>query len=109
MVSHGSFTPEWNNSVCITGDVVSQLKKLKEEEGSDLVVWGSGNFVQTLLEHGLIDQMHVFIHPLTIGTGKKLFAEGTQPQNFKLVDSKIGKTGIIFATYEPAGALKTAQ
>ncbi len=107
VVSHESFTPLWNNSVCITGDVVSQLKKLKEEDGPDLVVWGSGNFVQTLLEHGLIDQMHLFIHPITIGTGKKLFAEGTQPQNFKLVDSKIGKTGIIFATYEPAGPLKT--
>jgi dihydrofolate reductase len=105
VVSHTSFTPLWNNSVCITDDVVSQLQKLKEEDGSDLVVWGSGNFVQTLLKHDLIDQMHLFIHPITIGIGKKFFAEGTQPKNFKLVDSKIGKSGIIFATYEPAGPL----
>jgi dihydrofolate reductase len=106
VVSHESFTPSWNNSVCITGDVVQQIKKLKEEEGPDLVVWGSGNFIQTLLKNNLIDQMHLFIYPLTIGTGKKLFAEGTQPQNFKLADSKIGPTGVIFATYEPAGDLK---
>ncbi len=109
VVSHESFTPEWNNSVCITGDVVSKLKKLKEESGPDLVVWGSGNFIQTLLEHDLIDEMNLFIHPITIGTGKKLFAQGTQPKNFKLVNSKIGKTGIVFATYEPAGPLQTGK
>lgn len=107
VVSHESFAPMWNNSVCITGDVVSQLKKLKEQDGPDLWVWGSGNLIQTLLKHHLIDRMHLWIHPITIGTGKKLFAEGTQPQGFKLVDSKIGETGLIFATYEPAGPLKT--
>lgn len=107
VVSHQSFEPSWHNSVCITGDVVAQLKRLKEEDGPDLWVWGSGNLIQTLLKENLIDRMHLWIHPITIGTGKKLFAEGTQPQNFKLVDSKIGTTGLIFATYEPAGALKT--
>jgi dihydrofolate reductase len=106
VVSHESFEPAWNNSFCVTGDVVEKLKKLKEEDGPDLVVWGSGNLIQTLLKNHLIDQMHLFIHPITIGTGKKLFAEGTQPQNFKLVDSQIGPTGLIFATYEPAGELK---
>ncbi len=107
VVSHASFEPTWNNSVCVTGDVVEQLKKLKEEDGPDLWVWGSGNLIQTLLKHDLVDRMHLWIHPLTIGTGKKLFAEGTQAKNFKLVDSKVGSTnGIIFATYEPAGPLK---
>ncbi len=106
VVSHESFVPSWNNSVCITGDVVAQIKKLKEEDGPDLWVWGSGNLIQTLLKHHLIDRMHLWIHPITIGTGKKLFAEGTQPENFKLTDSKIGATGIIFATYEPSGNLR---
>jgi dihydrofolate reductase len=106
VVSPESFDPSWNNSVCITGDVVSQIKKLKEEDGPDLWVWGSGNLIQTLLKHDLIDRMHLWIHPITIGTGKRLFAEGTQPKNFKVVDSKIGTTGLIFATYEPAGELK---
>ncbi len=106
VVSHTSFAPEWHNSFCVTGDVVSQLKKLKEEEGPDLWVYGSGNLIQTLLKHHLVDRMHLWIHPITIGAGKKLFAEGTQPENFKLVDAKIGETGLILATYEPAGPLK---
>ena len=109
VVSHNSFEPSWQNSSVITGDVVNQLKKLKEEDGPDLWVWGSGNLIQTLLENHLVDRMHLWIHPLTIGTGKKLFAAGTQPETFKLVDSKIGTTGIIFATYEPTGALKPTK
>jgi dihydrofolate reductase len=106
VVSHESFEPSWNNSFCITGDVVTQIKKLKEEDGPDLWVYGSGNLIQTLLEHHLIDRMHLWIHPITIGMGKRLFAEGTQAEGFKLVDSKIAANGIIFATYEPAGELK---
>ncbi len=109
VVSHNSFEPTWNNSICITGDVVEEIKKIKEMDGPDLWVWGSGNLIQTLLEHNLIDKMHLWIHPLTIGSGKKLFAEGTQPQNFKLVDSKIGPTGLIFATYEPADKLSESE
>jgi dihydrofolate reductase len=108
VVSHESFEPSWHNSVCITGDVVTQIKKLKEEDGPDLWVHGSGNLIQTLLKEHLIDRMHLSIHPLTIGTGKRFFAEGTQAEHFKLVDSKISTTGIIFATYEPAGDLKSS-
>jgi dihydrofolate reductase len=109
VVSHQSFEPSWNNSICITGDVVTQLKKLKEEDGPDLWVWGSGNLIQTLLKEHLIDRMHLWIYPITIGTGKRLFMQGTQPENFKLVDSKITTTGIIFATYEPSGDLKIGK
>lgn len=115
VVSHQSFEPAWNNSVCITGDVVAQLTKLKQEDGlfdsaqgkPDLWVWGSRNLIQTLLKHHLIDRMQLWIYPITIGKGKRLFAQGTQPENFKLVDSKISSTGVIVATYEPAGPLKT--
>ena len=106
VVSHQSFEPSWNNSICITGDVVTQLKKLKEQDAPDLWVWGSGNLIQTLLKNNLIDRMHLWIYPITIGSGKKLFAEGTQPEMFTLVESYISKTGVILATYEPAGALK---
>lgn len=108
VVSHTAFEPEWQNSLCITGDVVREIQKLKEEDGPDLWVWGSGNLIQTLLKHNLIDRMHLWIHPITLGSGKKLFAEGTQAEGFKLVNSKAGANGIIFATYEPAGALKLA-
>jgi dihydrofolate reductase len=109
VVSHESFEPSWNNSVCITGDVVAQIKKLKEQDGPDLWVWGSGNLIQTLLKHHLIDRMHLLTYPITIGTGKRLFAEGTQAENFKLVDSQIGATGVVFATYEPVGPLKAGR
>ncbi|MDB5189073.1 MAG: bifunctional deaminase-reductase domain protein [Parcubacteria group bacterium] len=103
VVSHHSFEPAWSNSFCITGDVVMQLQKLKEEDEPDLWVYGSGNLIQTLLQNELIDRMHVWTYPITLGTGKKLFAEGTQAENFKLVDSIVSTTGVIFATYELAG------
>ena len=107
VVSHKLFEPSWKNSFCITGDVVTQIKKLKQEDGPDVWVYGSGNLIQTLLKHRLIDRMHLWIHPITIGEGKRLFAEGTQAENFKLVDSQTGATGIIFATYESIDPLKT--
>jgi len=106
VVSHESFEPTWNNSVCITGDVVAEIKKLKEKDGPDLWVWGSGNLIQTLLENHLIDRMQLWIYPITIGNGKRLFAHGTQAQNFKLIDSKISATGVIIAICEPADALR---
>lgn len=105
VVSHKLFEPSWQNSICITADVVSQIRKLKEEDGPDLWVHGSGNLIQTLLKHSLIDRMLISIHPLTIGTGKRLFDEGTQAEMMKLVDSKISPMGIIFATYERVSEL----
>ncbi len=109
VVSQESFEPTWKNSFCITGDVVTQIKKLKEEEAPDLWVWGSGNLIQTLLKHHLIDRMHLWIYPITIGKGKRLFAEGTEAERFTLVESKISTTSVIIATYEPAGHLKTGS
>lgn|SRR3989344_4301169 len=107
VVSHKSFEPSWHNSTCITGDVVTQLKKLKEEDGPDLWVWGSGNLIQTLLKHHLIDRMHLWIYPITLGSGKRLFADGTQAEQWKLTNSYVSTTGVIVASYEPAGTLKS--
>jgi dihydrofolate reductase len=108
VVSHSSFEPSWKNSTCITGDIVAKIKKLKEENGPDLWMHGSGNLIQTLLKHHLIDRMHLWIFPVTVGsTGKRFFAEGTQAEAFKLVQSKFSATGVIIATYEPVGELKT--
>ena len=106
VVSHKPFKLSWNNSTLITGDVVAEIKKLKNSDGPDLWVWGSGNLIQTLLQHHLIDRMYIWTYPITIGTGKKLFAEGTQPERFKPVDTKITTTGVIIATYEPSEPLK---
>ena len=107
VVARNPFKLSWNNSTLITGDVVAEIKKLKSLDGPDLWVWGSGNLIQTLLQHNLIEQMHIWTYPLTIGTGKKLFAEGTLPERFKPVYAKITTTGVIFATYEPSKPLKT--
>ncbi|MFA6042266.1 MAG: dihydrofolate reductase family protein [Patescibacteria group bacterium] len=108
VVSHNpDFKPTWNNSVVVSGDVAAEIAKLKAMEGKDLWVHGSGSLIQTLLKHQLIDRMHLWIHPLTIGSGKKLFEQGTQPATWKLVEAKIGTSGIILATYEPAGPLET--
>jgi len=96
----------WNNSTLITGDIVAGLKQLKNQDGPNLLVNGSGKMVQTLLEHGLVDILHLWIYPVTIGKGKRLFREGTQPANWKLVDSKISSTGVIITSYEPAGEIK---
>lgn len=106
VVSHESFEPSWNNSICVTDDVVAELRKLKEGDGPDLWVWGSGNLIQTLLKEHLIDQMQLWIYPITLGKGKRLLAEGTQPENFKLVESEISETGVVFVAYEPSGPLK---
>ncbi|MFI5412395.1 MAG: dihydrofolate reductase family protein [Candidatus Micrarchaeales archaeon] len=107
VVSHKPFEPKWQNSFCVTGDAVSEIRKLKELDGPDLWVHGSANLIQTLLKNNLIDRMHIWIYPVTVGSGKRLFAEGTQPAGFKLVEAKPCSSGVIIATYEPAGELKT--
>jgi dihydrofolate reductase len=109
VVSHEPVELSWQNSVLVTGDVVAEIKKLKAMDGPDLWVHGSGNLIQTLLKDDLIDRMHIWTFPVTVGGGKRLFAEGTQARGFKLVDSKISKTGVIIGTYEPAGVLKTGS
>lgn len=109
VVTHIPFKHSWNNSMLITGDVVAEIKKLKNSVGPDLWVWGSGNLIQTLLEHYLIDRMHIWTYPVTIGTGKKLFAEGTRPQRFKPIDSIITTSGVIIATYEQSDPLKKVK
>lgn len=106
VVSRKSVPLPWDNSELITGDIVAEIKKLKDSDGPDLWVWGSSNLIQTLLKNNLIDRMHLWIFPVTIGIGKKLFAEGTQPERWRLVDSKTVDSGVIFATYEPSEPLK---
>lgn len=106
VVSHKSIELPWDNSELITGDVVAEIKKLKDSEGPNFLIYGSGNLIQTLLSHNLIDRMHIWTFPVTIGTGKKLFAEGTLPEHFKMVEGKITSTGVVFATYEPSEPLK---
>ncbi len=109
VVSHEPVDLSWRNSVRITGDVVAEIKKLKKQDSPDLWVHGSGNLIQTLLANHLIDAMHVWTFPVTVGNGKRLFAEGTQAKELRLIDSKASTTGVIIATYEPAGSFKTGS
>jgi len=98
----------WHNSELIVGDVVDQIKQLKTKNNPDLWVHGSGNLIQTLLRNHLIDRMYIWTFPVTVGgNGKRLFSDGTLAQDFELIDSKASTTGVIIATYEPRGALKT--
>jgi dihydrofolate reductase len=96
----------WHNSILISGDVVAELKKLKAQDGPALIVHGSSKLVQTLLKHHLVDELHTWIHPITLGKGKKLFGEGTQAQEWKLTNSVISTKGVIVASYEPNGDVK---
>lgn len=100
---------DWNNSTLIKGDVVKEITRLKGLEGPELQVHGSSNLIQTLLKHKLIDELHLKIFPVAIGNGKRLFGEGTNPSNFKLLDSKTSSTGVIIATYQQSGELKTGS
>jgi dihydrofolate reductase len=106
VVSGSPQTLAWHNSTLITGDVVPQLRKLKEADAPDLWVHGSGKLIETLLANGLVDRMHIWTFPVTLGSGKRLFAGGTPAAGWKLVDSTITPTGVIIATYEPAGEIK---
>ncbi len=109
VVSRTLDTVEWNNSTLIKGDVVAEITRLKELDGPELQVHGSSNLLQTLLQHNLIDEMHLWIFPVVIGSGKRLFGAGTNPSNFKLLTSKTASTGVIIATYEYAGELTTGS
>ena len=109
VVSASSPELTWQNSVLIDGDVTAKLKELKQEEGPMLQVHGSGNMVQTLLKEDLVDELWLKIYPITLGKGKRLFADGVIPAAFELTDTKITPSGVIFANYKRSGAVKTGS
>jgi dihydrofolate reductase len=93
----------WQNSVLLAGDAAKSVAELKEETGDDLVVLGSGNLCATLLRHNLVDRFVLLIHPLVLGTGRRLFADGSVPAALRLVESVPTTTGVVIATYVPTG------
>lgn len=97
----------WNKSVFLSGDVAKEIEKLKQQDGPELQVHGSANFIQTLLKHDLVDEFWLKIFPITLGTGKRLFDAGTIPAAFTLVESKSTPTGVIVANFKRAGEVKT--
>jgi len=100
---------EWRKSVFLKGNVEDEIKKLKGQDGPDLQVHGSGELIQTLMEHDLVDEFWLKIFPVTLGMGKRLFDQGTIPAAYTLVDSKTSPSGVIIATLKHAGEVKTGS
>jgi dihydrofolate reductase len=94
---------DWQNSRLLEGDAADAVRALKETEGPELQVHGSGNLIQTLLEQDLIDEFHLWVFPVVLGSGKRLFGSGTTPAGLELVDSKVSSTGVVLLTYRRAG------
>ena len=94
-------------SVFLGGDIAEKVSNIKQQQGPDLHVYGSGNLIQTLIKHDLVDAFWLKIYPLTLGSGKRLFADGTIPAAFKVTESQVSPSGIILVNYERAGAVTT--
>jgi dihydrofolate reductase len=107
VASNTMTSAEWQPSVFLNGDVTKKVAELKQGEGPDLHIWGSGNLLQTLMKHDLIDNFWLMIYPITLGQGKKLFADGTIPARFKVTQTTVGSTGVILVNYERNGAVQT--
>ncbi len=100
---------DWNNSVLLKEDIVEEINKLKAEDGPELQVYGSSDFIQTLLKNDLVDELWLKIFPITLGTGKRLFAEGAIPAAFELTDSKVSPSGVMIANFKRAGEVETGS
>jgi dihydrofolate reductase len=107
VVTHNPVNSYWEKTVRIGDNAVAEIKELKASDGPELQVHGSGNLIQTLLKHDLVDELWLKTFPVTLGSGKKLFAEGTTAAAFDLIESKTSPTGIIVASYKRAGDVKT--
>ena len=94
---------EWNNSHLIKGDVAEEIVKLKAQPGKDLQVIGSGDLVQTLMQHDLVDEYRLMVHPVVLGSGRRLFRDGSATTPLRLVDTKTTSTGVLILTYQPSG------
>jgi dihydrofolate reductase len=104
MTEHG-----WQNTVFLTGDAAGQVRRLKEQDGPDLQVHGSGDFIQTLMAHDLVDELWLKIFPVTLGQGRRLFDQGTLPAAYTLVEAKSSPAGVIIASFRRAGEVRTGS
>lgn len=109
VATHRPDTLTWQNTQSLGPDIVATVRRLKQENGPDLLIQGSGNLIQTLLANGLIDEIRLMIFPLLLGKGKRLFGDAAMPAAFKLVKSQTSSTGVIMATYERAGEIEVGS
>jgi len=106
VVSHRPVNLDWKVTVPISDDVVRKIAQLKKEDGPEIQVHGSGNLIQTLLKHDLVDEFWLKTYPVALGSGKRLFAEGTMPAGFRLIESRISPAGVVVGSYARAGEVK---
>ena len=109
VASRGRPTLSWQPSVHIEGDAGDGVAELKAGDGPDLQVHGSGDLIQTLLRRGLVDEFRLWVFPVVIGSGKRLFADGTVPAGLRLVDSSVSSSGVVIGRYVPAGDIVTGS
>ncbi len=107
VASNTMTSSEWQPTVFLSGDIAEKVSQLKQQPGPDLHVYGSANLLQTLMKHDLVDAFWLKIYPLTLGSGKRLFTDGTIPAAFKVTESQVSPSGIILVNYERAGAVTT--
>jgi len=100
---------EWQTSVFLSGDIAQKVSAIKQQPGPDLHVWGSGNLLQTLIKHDLVDTFWLMIYPVTLGSGKRLFADGTIPAAFQVTEGTVTPGGVIVVSYARAGAVTTGS
>ena len=109
VASNTRTTSQWQPSLFLSGDIAEKIAEIKKQPGPDLHVWGSAHLLQTLMKHDLVDVFWLMIFPITLGSGKRLFADGTIPAAFKVTESIVGSNGVIHVTYERAGAITTGN
>jgi dihydrofolate reductase len=108
IATHRPESLAWGPFEGLGPDIIDGIRRIKSQDGPDLILWGSSTLTSTLLEHGLPDEVLLVVYPVLLGTGKRFFAEGTPPRSFELVSTKAMPSGIIFTTYKVAGPLKIA-
>ena len=107
IATHRPESLEWGPFEALGPDIVEGIRRIKSQDGPDLILWGSSTLTSTVLDHGLADEVVLAVYPVLLGTGKRFFAEGTPPRSFELVSTNAMPSGIIVSAYKAAGALKT--
>jgi dihydrofolate reductase len=106
VVSHRPVSLDWEGTIPISGNVVEKINDIKAEDGPELQVHGSGNLIQTLLKHDLVDELWLKIFPVVLGSGKRLFADGAIPSGWEILKSQVSPSGVVVASYARAGDVK---
>jgi dihydrofolate reductase len=107
IATHRPESLEWGPFEALGPDIVEGIRRIKSQDGPDLILWGSSTLTSTVLDHGLADEVVLAVYPVLLGTGKRFFAEGTPPRSFELVSTNAMPSGIIVSAYKAAGALHT--